>query len=57
VHRYTDKGEEWSATPLIQAALNGHADAVRVLMSRGANANLAMDTQLFMHQYNRIACL
>jgi ankyrin repeat protein len=28
-----------STTPLIQAALNGHADAVRVMMSRGAEVN------------------
>ena len=39
VHRFMHKGEEKSTTPLIQAALNGHADAVRVLISRGAEVN------------------
>jgi ankyrin repeat protein len=33
------EGEERSTTPLIQAAVMGHADAVRVLMSRGAEVN------------------
>jgi ankyrin repeat protein len=39
VQRYTDEGEEWSTTPLIAAALNSHVDAVRVLISRGAEVN------------------
>jgi ankyrin repeat protein len=39
VLRWMDEGKEVSTTPLIQAALNGHADAVRVLMSRGAEVN------------------
>jgi ankyrin repeat protein len=36
VYRYMHEGKEISTT---QAALNGHADAVRVLMSRGAEVN------------------
>ena len=39
VHRFMHEGEENSTTPLIQAALNGHADAVRVLISRGVEVN------------------
>ena len=34
VHILMHKGQERSTTPLIQAALYGHADAVRVLISR-----------------------
>ena len=39
VHRWMHEGKEVSTTPLIQAALNGHADAIRVLISRGAEVN------------------
>ena len=35
------EGEDHSSTPRIQAAINGHADAVRVLISRGAEVNKA----------------
>ena len=37
--RQIHEGVEISTTPLIQAALKGHADAVRVLTSRGAEVN------------------
>jgi hypothetical protein len=36
VARQIHEGVEKSTTPLIQAAWRGHVDAVRVLMSRGA---------------------
>jgi ankyrin repeat protein len=39
VARQIHEGVEISTTPLIQAALKGHADAVRVLTSRGAEVN------------------
>ena len=34
--RWMHEGKELSTTPLIEAALKGHADAARVLISRGA---------------------
>ena len=37
VDRWMHQGEEKSTTLLIEAALDGHADAVRVLISRGTN--------------------
>ena len=39
VHRFMHEGRELSTTPLIEAASKGHADAVRVLISRGAEVN------------------
>ena len=39
VLRWMNEGEEISTTPLSSAALSGHADAVRVLISRGAEVN------------------
>ena len=39
VQRWMDEGKEMSTTPLIEAAFNGHADAVRVLISRNADVN------------------
>jgi ankyrin repeat protein len=39
VQRWMHEGKEMSTTPLIEAAFRGHADAVRVLMSRGAEVN------------------
>ena len=39
VHRWMHEGLERSATPLIQATLDGHADAARVLISRNADVN------------------
>ena len=37
--RLMHEGREMSTTPLIEAAGNGHADAARVLISRGAELN------------------
>jgi hypothetical protein len=53
VSTWIDEGKERSITPLIQAALRGHADAVRVLMSRGTNKSQAVDSQLFRWQLKR----
>jgi ankyrin repeat protein len=39
VHRCMHEGKEISITPLSTAAVCGHADAVRVLMSRAAEVN------------------
>jgi ankyrin repeat protein len=39
VNRWMHEDKEESIKPLIQAAMNGHAEAVRVLMSRGAEIN------------------
>ena len=39
VHRWMHEGREESATLFTQAAVNGHADAVRVLISRGAEVS------------------
>jgi hypothetical protein len=39
VDRWMHEGEEMSTTPLMMAAGNGHADAARVLISRGAEVN------------------
>ena len=39
VHRWVHEGEEKSTTPLIRTAFGGHADAARVLISRGAEVN------------------
>ena len=41
VYRFMHEGKEKSTTPLIRAAMNGYADAVRVLISRGAEVNKA----------------
>lgn len=39
LRRWMDQGRLLSATPLIQASSRGHVDAVRVLISRGADVN------------------
>ena len=39
VSRWMREGKEMSTTPLIRAAFKGYADAVRVLISRGAEVN------------------
>jgi ankyrin repeat protein len=53
VARLMVEGKKWSITSLIQAALRGHADAVRVLMSRGAEVDKPLEAQLFTQQFIR----
>ena len=38
-----DKDEDYTATPLFEAAINGHTDIVRLLLGRGAKPNIRDD--------------
>ena len=38
-----DKDEDYTATPLFEAAINGHTDIVRLLLGRGAKPNIIDD--------------
>ena len=49
VHRYTYRGKKKQTTALTQAAGNGHADAARILISRGAEVNKHEPLEQWIH--------
>jgi ankyrin repeat protein len=57
VARKTHAGKEQSTTPLIRAAFKGHADAMRVLISRGTSKSLVIGRQPFIWQLKSVAYL
>jgi len=57
VLKWMVEGVENSGTPLTQAAIKGHADAVRMLISRNADVNKPEPCNGFIHQLWEVMCL